>query len=386
MKSTRRIVVLFSVAALLAPAAVASFQAADLIYVASVAHSSAADEGFWRTDFFVTNVSDVPIDVAVAYLPSGGTSNAYLLSDRSRLLGGREEDGFGLVNEDLADIPPNGSARINDIVADFVSEFALPGVGGMIVWAYEAGTLQDDSSRVHKDAIVNTRTYNDTVFYVPDPDSHDEFVEVPASFGQSFPGVPWYNLADPAAVTEDYDFSFMVLIGGQETDDFRYNFGILNASDPQTVVNLRMQPYQPNGEPYLDEDGNEIFETVSLPTLAHYQWFRVYPLLFGIEDDVEESMIKVSFTSWQSSSPEPRPAFLTWGSIVDWRSGDPASVMGAFGYPYNIECMWPGDDGGEGAIPGGAMGAGSKSARSTRRMIDLPPAYSASPPREIDNQ
>ena len=356
-------VVTFFALALAALSAEASFQAAELIYVPAVAQTEGALNSEWRTDLTVTNVDDVAIDVAMVYLPSGLFSNAGRFVDRTTWLGGREDEGFGYVDERLADIAPNGTVVLRDVVGEYwLEQSGLNGLGAMVVFAYEAGTLQDDGSSVPALAVANARIFNQTLIWRPDPDSHG-FIELPASYGQTMPGVAWYNLADPAAVSEDADFSFMVVSGGEETPDYRFNLGVLNGSDPQTTITISIQAFQPDGEPYVNDDGNPLIAVQVVPPLAHLQWFRVFSSLWGLQV-AESSMIKVSFLGWASTSPDPVPAFITYGSMIDEASNDPATIMGSFAYPFNVECMFP-DQGGEGAA--------AMTTPRTSKPVDMPP-------------
>ena len=355
--------VLATVAALLVVApAMASFQAADLIYIPAAAQTTGSGTSHWKTDLYITNVDEVAIDVAMVYLPSGLVSNASYFVDRTYWLGGREEDGFGFVNEVLAGIPPNGTVVLRDLIGEYwVDQAGLNGMGAMVVFAYEADTLEDDGTRVYRNAIANARVYNDTTRWERDPDGHN-FTEEPVSYGQQMPGVAWYNLADPAAVGDDFDYTFMILVGGEETARFRYNLGVLNASDPQTQITITIQAFQANGEPYLDDEGNELITLQVVPIGAHLQWYRVFSTLWDLEE-VEMAMIKVSFVGWTSTAPEPIPAFITYGSLIDESSDDPTTILGSFAYPYDIECMWD----------GGGTTASAKTGRISRRPVEISP-------------
>ncbi|HOC43969.1 MAG TPA: hypothetical protein PKJ99_13210 [Thermoanaerobaculales bacterium] len=354
---------LAAIAALLAVApAMASFQAADLIYIPAVAQTTGSGTSHWKTDLYITNVDEVAIDVAMIYLPSGLASNATYFIDRTYWLGGREEDGFGFVNEVLADIPSQGTVVLRDIVGEYwVDQAGLNGMGAMVVFAYEADTLEDDGTRVYRNAIANARIYNDTTRWDRDPDGHG-FIEEPVSYGQQMPGVAWYNLADPAALGDDFDFTYMILVGGEETPRFRYNLGVLNASDPQTQITVAMQAFQANGEPYVDDEGDELISIQTIPIGAHVQWYRIFSTLWDLEE-IEMAMIKVSFVGWVSTSPEPVPAFITYGSLIDESSDDPTTILGAFADPYDIDCMWSGD----GAAAAKATG------RIGRRPLEVAP-------------
>lgn len=350
-----------AVAALAALPAMAGFAASDLIYIPVASHSPGAVGSQWRTDLYITNVDDVAIDIAMVYLPSGLFSNTSLLQSRNTWLGGRESDSFGFVNESLADIPPNGTVVLREVVGEYwVSQIGESGNGALIVAAYEADTLEDDGSRVNRNAIVNARIYNETTIWVENPDNPDELVERAAQYGQDIPGVPWYNLADGGAVGETYDLSYQVLTGGEEGGALRYNVGVLNASDALTSLTVRIQPYGPDGEPYLDENQAEILTLINMPPLSHYQLFRPFRDDWGLEDTVGAS-VRVSIVAWSSQAVSPIPMMTSYGSVVVNNTNDPTSILPSFADPYDIECMWGGE------------GEGVKRLSGSRRPVEIPP-------------
>jgi hypothetical protein len=360
----RQIVVAMGMLCAASPAA-ASFWASDLIYLPAAAHTDGSAGSHWRTDLYVTNVDSAPIDVMVVYLPSGLVNNSSVFTDRSRWLGGREADGFGYVNEALADIQPNGTVVLQDVLGEYwMAEAEGVGLGGMIIFAYEADSLEDDGSRTLRNAVVMSRTYNETTILLDDPDAHGGSVEEDVTYGQTIPGVPWYDLADPAAVSDEADFSFYILTGGIQNDDFRYNVGILNASDPQTSITLSLQPFRPNGEPFPDLAGNPIVTVVQVPPLAHVQYNEILRNTFGL-GAAEQVMIKVAFLGWTSTGTDPIPAFATYGSVVDNGSNDPTTILASFTSPYDVECVWPGGDPGSGV-------------RKDRRGVDARPVHAPS--------
>jgi len=335
----------------------AGFGAADLIYVPVVSHSPGSFASQWRTDFYITNVSDVPMDVAIAYLPSGLVSNAYVFQSRDTWLGGRESDGWGLLNEELADIPPNGSVVIKDIVGEYwLGLLGSNGNGALVVASYEAGTLEPDGTRIYKDSIVNCRIYNKSTIWVPDPDDPDVFNEKQAQYGQTMPGVPWYNFADGGAVGDDYDLSFEILTGGQEASKLRYNVGVVNASDPQTSLTVRIKPYQPNGEPYLDDEDNEIATILNMPPASQIQLFRPFRDEWDL-GNTDGATVRVSVISWASNGANPVPMLSSYGSVVHNNTNDPTTVLPFFAYPYDIDCIW---------------GQSAKRSSGSRRPIEIP--------------
>jgi hypothetical protein len=161
---------------------------------------------------------------------------------------------------------------IEDVIGQywFVDFGLTAGLGGMAVFGYEAGTLDADGGRTYRNVVVQSRTYNLTTWWIPDPDNEGEFIEEEVTYGQAFSGVPWYNLADPAAVSELGDYSYQILSGGTDSDDFRYNVGMLNASDPQTSINLLIEPLQPDGTAFTNDLDEPIIMVVTLPPLARF--------------------------------------------------------------------------------------------------------------------
>jgi hypothetical protein len=335
--------------------ALASFQASDLVYVPVAAHNDGVEGSVWRTDLHVTNVDEVAIDVAIFFFPSGLSNNSSYLS-RSRGLAGRSDQGFGYVNEALADIPPGGTARLVDVVGEYW-EPDIGGVaylGGMVVFAYEAGTLDAEGGRVLRNALVQSRTYNETTILVPHPELADAYVEEPTSYGQTVHGVPWYDLADPSAVDDELglDYTYQILTGGVQDEDHRYNLGIFNASDPQTTIRIEVKPLQADGTPFLNEDSNEISLNVTLPPLGHVQYNSILSRTLGI-DEADVATFHVSFMSWSTTSPEPKPAFTCYGSVVGELSNDPTTVQPSFEAPYDVECVWSVFDEAAGELTGG---------------------------------
>ncbi len=348
-----------------APAA-AQFMAADLIYLPAVTHTNGAGSSQWRSDVFITNVEeDVNIDVALAYLPTGLISNGPVFSDRSTWLGGREDDGFGFINTALADIPPGGTVVLQDPVGEYWSTIdGIANTGALVVFAYQANTLADDGTRERKTAIVNTRAYTPFTFYLPDSENEGEFVEWTGTFGQTLPGVAWYNLADPAAVGDNGDFSFLLLTGASETDDFRYNVGIINASDPLTQITIVIQPFQGNGLPFTNDEGIEQSRTLIMPPASHIQYESIFTTLFGFEEVPPDAHLKMSVVQWSSGSAQPIVGLTVYGTLIDNVTQDPTAILPLFGYPYNVECQWPSAD---------AKSAGGVSyPRLTQRPVEIP--------------
>jgi hypothetical protein len=345
----------------------AQFLAADLVYVPGVAHTDGEEGSQWRSDLYITNVEDEAlVDIAIVYLRTGLVSNAQEFIDRSTWLGGTDGDGFGQVDSKLAEIPPGGTIVLEDPIGTYwPNEQGAANYGALVIFAYESGTLEDDGTRVYENVIVNSRVYTPTTFYRPDPDNEGEFLEVKGTYGQTLPGVPWYNLADPSAVGENGDFTFQILSGAQSDTDYRYNVGILNASDPLTSITLVLQPFQGDGEPFLDENDNQVLRTLIMPPMSHVQYNNAMSTLFDLDDVPNDTTLDISFVSWESANSMPVVGMTTYGTMIDNQTNDSTAILPAFAFPYNIDCQWPTSEGSKSSF-GGLR-------RVTERPLEIPP-------------
>jgi hypothetical protein len=176
--------------------------------------------------------------------------------------------------------------------------------------------------------------------------------------------VPWYNLADPSAVSENGNFSFLLLTGAQENAEFRYNVGLVNASDPLTSITISVQPVAGNGEPIETEDGPIAARITTLPPAAHLQFVEIFSEQFGLDEVPDDTTLKIQVVQWTSGSSEPVVGMTVYGTMIDNKTQDPTAILPAFGYPYNVECQWPSTDAkndGVGSYP-----------RVTRRPVEIP--------------
>lgn len=322
--------------------AAAQFMAAELIYIPVVTHTNGEGESRWRSDIFITNVEeDVSIDIAMAYLQTGLVPNTSVFTDRTTWLGGRESDGFGFIDPQLASIPPGGTVVMRDPVGEYWSSLEnTANTGAVVVFAYEADTLEDDGTRVIKNAIVNTRAYTPFTFFVPDGENEGEYLRRNGTYGQTLPGVAWYNLADPSAVGDDGDFNFLLLTGAGSDDDFRYNVGIVNASDPLTTITISIQPFQGDGEPFTDDLGGEIVRTVVMPANSHIQYNNIFSSTLGLGDVPDDTSLKISVVQWASGSASPIVGMTVYGTLIDNATQDPTAILPLFASPYDVECQW----------------------------------------------
>lgn len=367
MVRSRQAAALALAAVALATPAAAQFAAADLVYVPGVAHTPGVGDTAWRSDIYITSAEEeVDVDVAIVFLATGQVSNANRFFDRETWLGGREEDGWGKVNPALKDIPPGATVVLRDVVGEYWADDAgVANSGALAIFAWESGTLQEDSTRVLRNVIVNSRVFTRSTFYRPDSANEGQFLEVSGTYGQTMPGVPWYNLADPSAVDEERDFSFMLLTGAAQDEDFRYNLGIVNASDPLTSISIAVQPFRGTGEPFVDTEGRPIFRQFNLPPVSHVQFNDVLLTLFNFASAPDDVLLKVSFITWSSTNSRPTVGMTVYGTLIDNDTNDPTAVLPAFAFPYDIECQWP-------PVEDGASKRNGGMARVSRRPLEIP--------------
>jgi hypothetical protein len=140
--------------------------------------------------------------------------------------------------------------------------------------------------------------------------------------------------------------------------------GIVNTSDPLTTIALAMQPFQGNGEPYLDDNESEVVRIINLPPAAHVQYNDIFSSQLGLGNTPDDTILKVTFLQWSSSSSDPIVGMTVYGTMIDNRSQDPTSILPAFGYPYNVECQWPSTD--------AKVAAEGSSPRMSRRPVEIP--------------
>jgi hypothetical protein len=353
----------------------AQFMAADLIYVPAVAHSEGANGSVWKTDVTITNVDSTPVDVGIFFVPSGRDDHSNFLAGRDDALGGSEDQGFGFVNDALSNIPPGGTVTLPDIVGQYwYPKFGVSASNGaLVVFSWESGTLDNDGNRTYRNVVVTTRTYNSTKIKIEDPDNSGQFIEKDATFGQTLPGVPWYNLADASIKNDQRDLSYEVLAGGQENDTYRYNVGIFNTSDLQTSIAVVIQPFDATGHQLTDDSGVALQKTLLLPPLAHVQLYRILQTSFNLTN-AKDILLRISFVNWTTLGTAPVPTFTCYGSLIDNRSNDPTTILPSFGYPYDIDKVWK--------VPSGTASATAESISRwgfprrggvSRRPVRMPP-------------
>jgi hypothetical protein len=307
------------------PAALAMFRAASLEVVPVSASTLGLDGSNWHTDLQIRNVDSVPVDVEIVFLPTGGTSNASWYFTFANALGGRSSDGFTHLDAGLTNIPPGGTAEIDDIVNTYWGSSLS---GALLIWAYEANsfTATTPNGGYPRDIVVTSRTYS--VGTAADGSS--------TTYGQEVPGLPWYDYIDPNLVDKGY--SQAVFTGVGQGPSVRASVGFLNVSDILTSVDIEMILKQTDGTLLADLG-------ISLYALSHVQYDSVVAGLFGLATTavLDDSSLTVKVISWNSTANEPTPALIAYVNRIDNFTNDPVYIEQAWASELSWQCVFTGD-------------------------------------------
>lgn len=333
----------------------AMFRAADLVVIPVAAATAGLASSNWKSDIEIRNVDDVPIDVEIALLPSGGSSNTSWYVNFENHLGGRSEDGFQKIDERLKDIQPGGVVIIEDIVKENWGEFFK---GALLIWAYEAGTFgtTDPPGGVPRKIVVTSRTYTLSE-QEPEEEGGDP---IPLTQGQTIPGLPWYDYLDPSQA--DKGLNRVTFTGIREDADFRTNVGLLNFSDPLTTIEVELILRDADGEVIKD------IGTV-LNYMSHRQWDQALRSLFQLSTEehpeVTGATLEIIVKGWLSSAQDPVPGLIVYVSRVDNHTNDAVYLEQTFDMELPWDCVFNGNCGAS------AMGLGGGS-HPRRRPVPQP--------------
>ena len=301
------------------------FRAADLVIVPVAASTAGLQNSTWRSDIEILNVDTVAIDVSIVLLPSGGGTNIYWYNDIENALGGRESDGFGHVDEKLKDIQPGRAVVLENVVQQVWGDNIK---GALLVWAYEANTFSTTTppGGVPRKVVVTSRTFD----YSTTSDN------LPMTYGQQIPGLPWYDYLDPNL--KDIGLDHVTFTGIREDDNFRTALGLVNVSDVLTSLNVKFT--------LKASDGTLLKEvTDAIAPLAHIQYDEVVSSLLGVSstEDVTDATLTVTVTGWYGTAAEPTPALITYVSRIDDRTNDPVYREQTFDNELPWDCVFNGN-------------------------------------------
>lgn len=346
-------IMLTAAVAIPAADALASFQAAELVYYPIAARNNGLNGSKWYTDITIMNVDEVAVDIAIFMMTTGNQNNAPLMDTREFALGPREAEGWGKEVAELGEIPPGGSVELVNLVENHFwdvweyepddPENPDPLSGGLVIFAYEAGTVDLEAGPTYRNVVVQGRNYTAAEVCLPNEDTEeeDDCIVTPTTYGHTVLGVPWYNTADPGdhASNEERDLAYQVLVGGIDNEHYRFNLGLFNCSDALTTLALQIEAIGPDGNLLVNAEEVDAARTYVLEPLGHIQINDMTNALMqlGHEDNFS---VRVRILSWSTQAQETIPALTIYGTVVSNTSNDAIYIAPSFGEPYPIECVW----------------------------------------------
>jgi hypothetical protein len=273
------------------------FRAADTIYLPAVARLSGAGGSFFKTDVTITNTSTSPVVVRVAYVEGSGDNST--------------------APDTLVTLPtfaPGERRELIDIAQSALTRDAANGY--LIFFACREGgncTSCDTSAGDCLNITVQGRIYNDTPG---------------GTFGQSFPGIPWYSFASLTSSVQGTD---RLSINGVRNDaNYRTNIGLVNASQFSSTV-LRVRLWSTTGTQIAEIDR-------TLGPLGRMQ-FPVTQIASGFTGDGYVTVEQLSATATPGQS-DAVPGFFAYGSLLDNRTSDPTTLDAQFNVPLPFDCVY----------------------------------------------
>ncbi len=283
-------------------ASASTFRAADTIYLPAAGRLAGGNNSFFRTDLFISNLTNDRVTVEVAYAPTGDTINNAPTTNPA-------------VTQKLT-LAPGQRREIVDVMK---TTFNLDTAFGHLVFfaCREGGNCADTSVSTSdlRNISVEARIYTTAA------DG--------STFGQTIPGLPWYTYV--AGDTIDPNLQRVFITGLRNNADFRTNLGLVNYSTNSTI-NIRVRIFNADGQPV-----NETTRT--LAPLAHTQ-FALGSLFSGTGFYL--TLEEAGFTANPSTTPanEVAHGFFAYGSLLDNKSNDPTYLETQFLGALNSDCVF----------------------------------------------
>ena len=305
----------------------AMFRSSDLVVVPVAASTKGLQGSDWHSDLEIMNVDSEPIDVIIVYLPTGNQDNRLWYQNMDHVLGGRRDDGFGIIDEKLKDIPPGNAVVLEDIVKTAWGDNEK---GTLLVFGIKAGSYKQTTpvGGTPRKILVNSRTYSLS------KNAEDK----PLTFGQSTPGIPWYYYIDPGKKNKHLDH--VVFSGIREDASYRCALGLANISDSLTSLSVKITLKNPDGTLLAEE-------TVGLKPLAHIQYDKfLYDNLLGQPADktVTNGTLIVSVAGYMSPGENTTPALLAYVTRTDNLTNDPVYLEQRFEPELPWDCVFNGQN------------------------------------------
>ena len=278
-------------------ASASAFRAADIVYLPAVGRVQGAAGAFFKTDVTITNTSTSRVVVQVAYVEGSGDNSTAINT--------------------LITLPTFAAGERRELIDIAKSALNRETANGYLIFfsCREGGdcTNCDSNAGDCLNITVQGRIYNDTPS---------------GTFGQSFPGLPWYSYA--ALTSSDRGTDRLSINGVRNNADYRTNIGLVNASQfSSTVLRLRL----------FDNTATQVGEIdVTLGPLGRMQ-FPVTQIAPGFTGDGYVTVEQVSATPTPGHT-DAVPGFFAYGSLLDNRTSDPTTLEAQFNVPLPVDCIF----------------------------------------------
>lgn len=278
-------------------ASASTFRTADIVYLPAVARLQGAAGSFFKTDVTITNASTSRVVVKVAYLEGSGDNSPAI--------------------DTLITLPTFEPGQRRELIDIAQSALGLETANGYLIFfsCREGGNCTDCDSNAADclNIAVQGRIYNDTPG---------------GTFGQSFPGIPWYSYAAFTSTAEGTDR--LSINGIRNNANYRTNIGLVNASQfSSTVLRLRL----------FNNTGTQVGEMEqTLGPLGRIQ-FPVTQIAAGFTGDGYVTVEQVSATPMPGQS-DAVPGFFAYGSLLDNRTNDPTTLEAEFNVSLPLGCVY----------------------------------------------
>lgn len=299
MLNSKRLVIAMLMLLVATTAMASTFRAADTIYLPAAGRLAGGNNTFFKTDVFLSNLSTERVIVQVAFI--SGTAG-----DADGTAAGKLQS--------LAVLLPGERREVNDIMKA-VFNLDGPVLGQLVFFACkengnctDCGTNPADCELISVEARIYTQNTDGS------------------TFGQLFPGIPWYDYVSAQAIDPGHRTVFITGVrqfGTRGVSGYRSNIGLTNASQFTSTV-LRLRAFTGTGTQIGDA------KDISLGPLGHTQQnvSDLFPTFSGT------GYITVEQTSWTlvpgANAADELAAFMAYGSVLDNKTNDPTTLEAQF--------------------------------------------------------
>lgn len=299
MLNSKRLVIAMLMLLMATTAMASTFRAGDTIYLPAAGRLAGGNNTFFKTDVFLSNLSTERVIVQVGFI-SGTAGDANGTSDAKL--------------QRLAVFLPGERREINDFMKT-VFNLDGPVLGQLVFFACkengnctDCGTNPADCELISIEARIYTQAADGS------------------TFGQLFPGIPWYDYVSAQAIDPGHRTVFITGLrqfGVRGQSGFRSNIGLINASQFTSTI-LRLRVFTGTGTQVGDA------KDIELGPLGHTQQniSDLFPTFSGT------GYVTIEQVSWTlipgAGAGDDFGAFMAYGSVLDNKSNDPTTLEAQF--------------------------------------------------------